>query len=134
MRISLRQKQNWSWHSFAIASNMLWVSQTKKGISPNGCVRHLISLMHFPIHFLSFSFTFFNLCKLQHHELCLFISVAFFLFFESSTRNPFSLSFSALSAHLSRVPVFFSNFPYFVRFFLVVPFCFVRFFCYSLFT
>lgn len=46
-------RQNWSWYSFVIASDMLCISQTKKGTSPIWmCFYHLISLMCFSVHFL----------------------------------------------------------------------------------
>lgn len=124
--VYLRQNEDWSWHSFAIASNMLWVSQTKKGIS-NGCVRYLISLMHFPIHFLFFFFRFLISANCNIMNFVYSFPLYFFVSESSTSFNEKTIlsivfCFSCTFVTCSR---FISNFPYFVSilFSCAVLFC-----------
>lgn len=126
LHMHLRQKQNWSWYSFVIASDMLRISQTKKGISPNGCVvHHLISLMCFSVYYFPFlisSMTLQSWSLLMHfcfvfsfflsfvyrqtiffivfHAICTFVTCFCFIWSFSYCRDAlfFSLSLSFLWA------------------------------------
>lgn len=96
----------------------------RKKVPSTGCVQ--CSSFHF-VDAFSHSI-FFNFCKLQHHELCLFFSVVFFsnLLFPA-TKKPFSLSFTTFFALLSRVLILFRIFHILLAHFLVVPFILFHF-------